>query len=105
MKFKLLDIFGGAVNKICTASGQNGKGYTCAPMNFEPGKIYETTDPTLIKYIKGEIGDVMERPVLTDELKQELALGKIKYTTQRCSTCASSKIHAVFNPFEIVEED
>lgn len=105
MKFKLLDLFGGAISRVCMCSGQNGKGYTCAHYVFEPGKIYETDDPTLMKYIKGEIGDVMEQPILTDSLKEDLRLGGIKYTVKRCSTCTGSKPHAVFNPFEIIEEE
>lgn len=105
MRFKLLDFYGGAITKVCMASGQNGKGYTMASMTFEPGTVYKTKDPTLMDYIKGKIGDVSERVVLTDNLRTELELGGVEYTTQKCGACASAKTKAVFNPFTILEED
>lgn len=105
MRFKLLDFYGGAITKVCIATGQNGNGYTNATMTFEPGKIYETKDPTLMAYIEGKLGDVNESPILTDDLATELQLAGVKYTTKKCGTCVSAKTHAVFNPFVIVEEE
>lgn len=85
-------------------TAETGKGYTNAYVLFEPDTEYETTDPVLIKFIKGEFGEVRENPVLTANLKETLDYYKIPYEVNKCSTCPTAKPHIKYNPFMIVEE-
>lgn len=104
MKFALHEFYTGNLSKLVIKSNDNGKGYTNAYKVFEPGKDYITTDPILIQFIKGEIGEVRENPVYTADLQQTLDFYKIPYEKNKCSTCPSAKPHLRYNPFKIIEE-
>lgn len=104
MKFRLHDFYAGNLNKLVIKSVEGGKGYTNAYVTFEPDTDYETTDPVLIKYIHGEIGEVRENPVYTPEFQQQLEYYGIPYEKNKCSTCPTAKSHIKYNPFKIVEE-
>lgn len=104
MKFKLHEFWTGNMQKLVIKSNDNGRGYTNAYVTFEPDTLYETSDPILIKFIKGEIGEVRENPVWTVGFQQVLDYNKISYEKNKCSTCPSAKPHIRYNPFKIVEE-
>lgn len=105
IKFKLHDIFVGGIDRIVMCSGSKPGTETNKRMTFLPGVEYTVSDPIVIKYIKGEIGDVREKMVATASLKAELAAAGIEYETKRCGTCTASKPKALFNPFVILEDD
>lgn len=105
MKFRLHEFYAGNMAKIVIKSVDSGKGgYTNAYVIFEPDTEYETNDPVLIKFIKGEIGEPCENPVWTPEFQQVLEHYGIPYEKNKCSTCPSAKPHIKYNPFKIVEE-
>lgn len=104
MKFKLHDFYGGAVERLCIVSRKEG-GYTNAYYTFLPGKVYETSDPVFIKYITGEIGDVRENKVKTADLESDLKAAGVEYKQTKCGTCAAAKLHLVYNPFKILEDE
>lgn len=105
MKFRLHDFYAGNLNKLVLKSvnGHTG-GYTNAYVTFEPETEYETQDPVLIQYIKGEIGEVRENPVWTPEFQQQLEFLNIPFEKNKCSSCPTAKPHIRYNPFKIVEE-
>lgn len=81
-----------------------GSGVINSRVIFEPGEVYEATDETLIKLIKGEIGDIRQKSVLTPNLKATLKEYDVPYDVIRCGTCAGSKPNALYNPFKILED-
>lgn len=85
-------------------SAPNGKGVTNAHYLFVPGTEYETTDPVLIEYITGQIGDPRESVVMTQDMKQVLEYYKVPYEITKCSSCPSAKPSLKYNPFKIIEE-
>lgn len=105
IRFKLNDIFAGGIERLvfCTADGKPGvatnKRYT-----FVPEVEYKVNDPIMAQYIRGEIGDVREKMVLTPQLKSDLDAANIPYETVKCGTCAGAKPKAFFNPFVILED-
>lgn len=103
MKFALYDFIEGAIDRLVMKSNDKG-GYSTARVTFLPHTDYETTDPVLIKYLKGEIGDVNQKSLLTKDLESELKANGVKYEVKKCGTCPSAKPKAVYNPFRIVEE-
>lgn len=104
MKVRLQDFYQGGLRKLCICTNQNGKGYTNASYQFEPDTTYEFSDPILVQFFKGEIGDVREHFVSTPDLIEQLKYYKVPYEVRKCGTCASAKAHVWFNPFKIVEE-
>lgn len=103
MKFTLVEFIEGAIDRFVMKS--NGKGgYTNARVTFMPGEIYETEDDVLAKYIKGEIGDVRQKSVVTPDLMNDIKTHGIEYELHKCGTCASAKPKVFYNPFKIVEE-
>lgn len=106
IRFKLNDIFQGGIERqiLCQSAERKGVN-TYKRLAFLPGKVYRLTDPVSIQTIKGKIGDVMEKMVLTSELKAELEAHDVKYTLKKCGTCTNAKTKAFFNPFVIVEDD
>lgn len=104
LRFKLNDVMQGGIERIAMCSGTKPGTTTNKRLIFIPGKVYRATDPIFIQYIKGEIGDVREKMVLTDSLKAELSAYKVAYEVKKCGTCTSAKPKAYFNPFVIVEE-
>lgn len=105
MKFKLNDIFVGAIDRIVMCSGDKPGIETNKRMTFLPNTIYSLTDPVAVQYIKGEIGDVREKMVLTADLKAQLESAGIEYEVKKCGTCTSAKPKAFFDPFVILEDD
>lgn len=105
MKFKLHDIFGGAIDRIVMCSGEKPGTETNKRMTFIPGQVYNINDPVAIAYFKGEIGDVREKMVLTPALKAELNAAEIQYEVKKCGTCSNAKPKAFFNPFVILEDN
>lgn len=101
---RLHDFYTGAIRKTCICSLENGKGYTNKTFEFLPDTEYTFTDPIIIKYFKGEIGDVEEHLVSTPELKATLAQYHVPYHTKKCSSCPTAKPQIWFNPFVIEEE-
>lgn len=104
MKFALHDFLGGAITRMVYKSNPKG-GVITSHVTFEPDTEYETNDETLIKLIKGEIGDVRQKSLLTSELKQSLIEAHIPYETIKCKTCTGAKPHALYNPFKILEDN
>lgn len=105
MKFKLHDIFGGAIERVVMCSGDKPGIETNKRMTFLPDTVYSLNDPVAIQYIKGEIGDVREKMVLTADLKAQLEAAGIEYEVKKCGTCVSAKPKAFFNPFVILEDN
>lgn len=103
MKIMLHEFIAGAVRKVCICSLPNGRGYTNKTYVFEPETEYNVEDETLIRYFKGEIGDVRENRVKTPQLIEELKYYHVPYEVTKCSTCPSAQPHVRFNPFKIVE--
>lgn len=105
MKFRLNQVFEGAIERLvmCTGKVQNTESYK--RMTFLPGKVYNLTDPIAIKYIKGEIGDCREKMIATPALKSTLEAAGIHYDIKKCGTCSNAKPKAFFNPFEILEDE
>lgn len=101
--FALYDFIEGAIDRVVMKSTDDGK-TTTARLTFLPHVEYDTSDETLIKYLKGEIGDVRQKSLLTLDLKQELEANHIEYEVRRCGTCPSSKPKAHYNPFRLVKE-
>lgn len=105
IRFKLKDIFQGGIERIVRCSDpQRPGGEINKRKTFLPGKVYRLSDPIAIDYIKGNIGDVNEMMVLTDDAKANLAYHKIDYTIKKCGTCSNAKPKASFNPFVILED-
>lgn len=104
MKFMLREFMTGAIRRVCMVSLPNGRGYSNKTYIFEPDTEYSVSDETLIKYLKGELGDVRENRVKTDELIEKLRYYNVPYTVDKCSTCPSAQPNVHFNPFKIVEE-
>lgn len=104
MKVMLHEFMTGAIRKVCIVSLPNNRGYSNKTYVFEPGTEYNVNDDTLKKYLKGEIGDVRENRVKTDQLIEELKAYDVPYTVDKCSTCPSAQPHVHFNPFKIVED-
>ena len=86
-------------------SSPDGRGVVNSRVTFLPGEVYEATDETLIKLLKGEIGDVRQKSVLTKDLKETLTQYGVKYDVVRCGTCTGSKPNALYNPFKILEDE
>ena len=105
MKFKLHEIFNGAIERIVMCSGKNPGIETNKRMTFLPDTVYSLSDPVACDYIRGKIGDCREKMVATDALKSQLDYYGIKYTIKKCGTCTSAKPKAFFNPFVILEDD
>lgn len=107
MKFKLHDFIEGALVRMIYKSAPNGKGkgIVNSRVTFLPGETYEATDELLIKLIKGEIGDIRQKTVLTEDLKSTLKSYGVKYDTIRCGTCTGAKPYALYNPFKILEDN
>lgn len=104
MKVRLHDFYSGAIIKTIICSLEDGKGYTNKRFQFEPNTEYEFHDPTVIKYFKGEIGDVSEHAVRTPEMVAQLEAYGVPYESKKCSTCPTAKPQVWFNPF-VIEED
>lgn len=104
MRFRLQPFIEGAVTKMVYKTGQNGD-TVMSRVTFLPGEEYTATDGKLIQLIKGEIGDIRIKSVLTPQLKQTLAEYGVKYDVTKCGSCSGSKPNAIYNPFEILEED
>ena len=98
-------MFKGNIERIVMCSGSRPNTETNKRMIFEPGRVYTSTDPIAIKYIKGEIGDVREKMVANENVKSQLAYYNIPYDIKKCGTCVNSVPKAFFNPFEILEEE
>lgn len=105
MIVRLHDFFQGAIRKTCICSLPNGKGYTNKTYEFLPDTDYEFHDPTIIKFFKGEIGEVREKRPSTPELLATLKAYNIPYEAKKCSTCPSAKPTVMFNPFVIEENN
>lgn len=105
MKFMLHEFIEGAVTRMIFKSNPNGTGVINSRVTFLPGEVYEATDETLIKVIKGELGDIRQKSVLTPSLKETLNAYGVKYTVIRCGTCTGSKPNALYNPFKILEDE
>lgn len=101
--FALRDFIGGAIDRLVIMSADSG-GYTTRHKTFYPDEEYEINDPVAIKYLKGEIGDVRQKSILTPELKETLAEYNVPYEVKRCGSCANAKPKAYYNPFKMVEE-
>lgn len=101
--FALHDFIEGAIDRLVMKSTSEGK-TTTARITFLPHTEYDTSDPTLIKYLTGEIGDVRQKSLLTPTLKQELEANHIDYEVRKCGTCPSSRPKAYYNPFKLVKE-
>lgn len=104
MLFKLHDFIEGGITRMVYKTGQNGRTIT-SRVTFLPGETYEATDEKLIRLIKGEIGDIRTKSLLTPQLKQELEAYGVKYEVKKCGTCTGAKPNALYNPFEILEDD
>lgn len=90
--------------KTVICSLDNGNGYTNKTYQFEPDTDYYFSDPIVIQYFKGEIGEVREHMVATPELKAQLQAYNVPFEIKKCSTCPTAKPQIWFNPF-IIEED
>lgn len=101
--FALHEFIGGAIDRLVMKSSPSG-GYTTKRITFYPDETYEVKDETLIKYLKGEIGDVRQKSVLTPELKATLAEYGVDYEIKKCGTCVNAKPKAYYNPFKLIEE-
>lgn len=100
---RLHDFYEGAIRKTTICSLENGQGYTNKTYEFLPDTEYTFKDPIIIKYFKGEIGDVNEQLLATPELKETLRAHKVPFELKKCSSCPTAKPHVVFNPFVIEE--
>lgn len=104
MRFQLQPFIQGAITKMIYKTGQNGDTVT-SRVTFLPGDVYEAEDDKLIRLIKGEIGDIRIKSVLTPELKSDLAAYGVKYDVVKCGTCTGVKPNALYNPFKILEDE
>ena len=101
--FALHDFIEGAIDRLVMKSNSDGR-TTTARITFLPHVVYDTSDPVLIKYLKGEIGDVRQKSLLSPSLKQELEANHIEYEIKKCGTCPSARPKAYYNPFKLVKE-
>lgn len=106
MKFTLQDFISGAIDRMVMKSKPGGPegSYTSARITFLPGEEYETADPLLIKYIKGEVGDCRQKSIANVSLIDDLKSHGIEYEIKKCGSCSNSKPSAIYNPFKIIEE-
>lgn len=105
MKFALHNFITGAIDRMVMKSRADGKeGYTMARITFLPGEIYEAQDEILIKYIKGEIGDVNQKSLANPALIDDLKASGIPYEIKKCGSCSNASPKAFYNPFKIIEE-
>ena len=105
MKFKLYDFIEGGVNLMVTKTAKSGKGLTNAYTFFEAGKVYNTSDPIVEKWVRGEIPGAEMDAVANDQLRQVLAYYNVPYTSHKCGSCSTAKPHFKYNPFVIKEEE
>lgn len=103
MLFKLHDFIEGSVTRMVYKTGEHGRTIS-SRVTFLPGETYEATDEKLIRLIKGEIGDVRQKSLLTAQLKNTLKTYGVDYEVVRCGTCTGSKPNALYNPFKILED-
>lgn len=103
MLFKLHDFIEGGITRMIYKTGEHGRTIT-SRVTFLPGETYEANDDKLIRLIKGEIGDVRQKSLLTPQLKETLAQYGIPYETIKCGGCTGAKPHALYNPFKILED-
>lgn len=104
MLVRLHDFYSGAVRKTVICSLEGGKGYTNKSMEFLPDTDYRFTDPIIIGFFKGEIGDVREHWVFTPDAKALLQAHNVPFEIKKCSTCPTAKPQIWFNPFILEEE-
>lgn len=104
MKVRLHDFYQGAIRKVIQCSLEGGRGYTNKTYEFEPETDYYFEDPVIIRFFKGEIGEVREHFVSTPEIIAQLKAYNIPYEIKKCSTCPTAKPQVWFNPF-VIEED
>lgn len=104
MKFSLYEFQEGALHLVVPKTSKDGKGQTSAYITFEPGQVYETSDPIVINWVKGITPGASQNPVATPHLKQALDYYQVSYDTNKCGTCSSAKPHYRYNPFKVVEE-
>ena len=97
--FALHDFIEGAIDRLVMKSNSDGRN-TTARITFLPHVEYDTEDPILIKYLKGEIGDVRQKSLLSPNLKAN----HIDYEVKKCGTCPSARPKAYYNPFKLVKE-
>lgn len=103
IKFRLLPFIGGNIERNIMKTNPEG-GFISARLAFAPDVEYEADDPVVIKYIKGEIGDVREKSLQTPQLLAELDSLGVKYEKVFCNSCHGSKPSLRYNPFQILEE-
>jgi hypothetical protein len=104
MLFKLHDFIEGALPRMIYKTSADGNSVVNSRVTFMPGEVYEAVDDTLIRLIKGEIGDVRQKSLLTSDLKQTLETNGVDYTVTKCASCSGAKPYALYNPFKILEE-
>lgn len=105
MKFALQDFISGGIDRMVMKRGDRKNGYTNARITFLPGVVYTADDELLIKYIKGEVGDVLQKSLATPDLIEELKAHNIKYVIKKCGNCSNSVPKVFYNPFKILEDD
>lgn len=103
IRFRLLPFMGGSIERMVMKTNPEG-GYISARLGFTPGVEYTATDPVVISYIKGKVGDVREKSLQTPQLLEALKTLKIPYEVKVCRTCSGSKPSLLYNPFQILEE-
>lgn len=103
IRYQLLPFMRGSIDRRIQMTNPEG-GYMGATLGFEPGIVYTASDPVVIAYIKGEVGDVREKSLKTDQLVSELEELGVPYEKKVCSTCNGSTPSLLYNPFQILED-
>lgn len=103
IRFRLLPFIGGSLERMVMKSNPDG-GYISARLGFAPDTIYDATDPVVIDYIEGKVGDVREKSLQTPQLLEALKEYNVPYEKRVCYSCNGSTPSLLYNPFQIVEE-
>lgn len=103
IKFQLLPFMGGGIERQVMKTNPEG-GYISARLGFNPGIVYEASDPVVIDYIKGKVGDVREKSLQTPQLLDALNDLGVPYEKKVCRSCNGAKPSLLYNPFQILEE-
>lgn len=104
MVFKLHDFIRGAITRVVSKTDGKG-GVINSRVTFEPDTEYEVSDPLLIDYMTGKMGDNRQKSVYSVDLLNELKARNIPYEISKCGTCSNSKPNLLYNPFMVVKED
>lgn len=105
LHFKLHDFVKGAITRMVPTTIGTGK-YTYKRLTFLPDQPYFTDDEAFARFIKGEIGDVKQKTVRSEELVNLLNSLNIPFDPiKKCGSCPSAVAKIAYNPFKFTENE